>query len=251
MIYPVKFFKVVKDNTVIAVGTDLTFAHYVESGNRVHICGAYEGEYIVTDRGYFHDNWMNPVNHKAIIEYEMAEVKQISEEEYDTLVKMLDQNEEVINEIQEEPKEETIALEPIEQVTVDFVRKNKLAEMSKACNDAIENGFDIALSDGIVHHFSMTIQDQLNLTTMDLMVQAGETDIPYHADGELYQYFNAGDAKAIVQMANKWKTYNVAYHNSLKNWINNIQDAVMIGELEYGTSIPAEYCSIVLQVLSD
>lgn len=251
MVYPVKFFKVIKDKTVVAVGTDLTFARYVESGNRVHICGALEGQYLVTDQGYFRDDWMNPVNPKANADYEMAEVKQVSEDEYNVLVKLLNNDEKIVieDEIPEEPKKD-IPLEPVEQATVDFVRKNKLDEMSKACNEAIESGFDIVLSDGITHHFSMTVQDQLNLATMELLVKAGEKDIPYHADGELYQYFSLEDAQAIIQMANKWKTYNVAYYNSLKYWINNIQDAVVIDKLEYGASIPAEYCSTVLQVLS-
>lgn len=251
MIYPVKFFKVIKDKTVAAVGTDLTFACYVESSNRIHICNALIGQYLVTDCGYFHDDWMNPVNPKANIEYEMAEVKQIPEEEYYTLLGMLAKNEKVIDEAPEAPIEKDVPLEPVEQVTIDFVRKNKLAELSKACTEAIESGFDLALSDGVVHHFSMSIPDQLNLATMELMVNAGETDIPYHADGELYQYFGSEDAKAIVQMANKWKTYNVAYYNSMKHWIDNIRDAAAIGRLEYGTSIPTEYCSTVLQVLSN
>ena len=43
------------------------------------------------------------------------------------------------------------------------VKAKKIADMSEACRNAIIAGFDVLLSDGKPHHFSMTIEDQLNI----------------------------------------------------------------------------------------
>jgi len=40
-----------------------------------------------------------------------------------------------------------------------YVLQKKLREMSEACQQSIEYGFDVVLSDGKVHHFSLTLVD--------------------------------------------------------------------------------------------
>ena len=37
--------------------------------------------------------------------------------------------------------------------------------MKSKCSNMITTGFDIALNDGKTYHFSLTLQDQLNLIT--------------------------------------------------------------------------------------
>jgi len=43
--------------------------------------------------------------------------------------------------------------------SLDFVKDVKTKQMSAICRTTIINGFDIQLSDGLTHHFSMPIED--------------------------------------------------------------------------------------------
>ena len=101
--------------------------------------------------------------------------------------------------------------------------------MSLNCNKTITNGFDITLSDGNSYHFSLTTQDQLNLITLATMVESGETQIPYHADGEPCKFYSATDISAIIAKATEFKTYHISYYNSLKTYINSMETIDEIG----------------------
>lgn len=121
--------------------------------------------------------------------------------------------------------------------------------MSATCNKIITNGFDAILSDGENHHFSLTIQDQLNLITLSSMVAAGETIIPYHADGELCKGYSVEDITTIINTATSFKTYHVTYFNSLKVYIDSMNDINEVNNVVYGIDIPEEYQSDVLKQL--
>ena len=65
------------------------------------------------------------------------------------------------------------------------------------------------------------------------------------------QFYSQEDAQDILIGANKWRSYNQALYNSLKNWINNLTDIETINKITYDSSIPEEYCSVVLLSLSE
>ena len=117
------------------------------------------------------------------------------------------------------------------------------------CTNLIQKGFDIKLSDGSSHHFSLTEQDQLNLITLSTMVASGETEIPYHADGEPCKFYTVNDINAILNAATAWKTYQVTYNNSLKTYINSLEKITDISAITYGIEIPVDYQSDVLKAL--
>lgn len=249
MAYIKEWFKVIKDGEFIGAVTEQSFARYSERSGRVHICQAIDGEYVIVNDRYFHDDWMLPVNPKSYMDYEEATVVSIDEKEYDILV--AGEEPPVKNETVEIPAEEiSKKVSETEEITVEFVREKKLKELSATCEKAIEDGFSLVLSDGASHHFSMSIPDQLNLTNLQRALDSGEDPI-YHADGELMQFYSQEDAQDILIGANKWRTYNQALYNSLKNWINNLTDIETINEITYDSSIPEEYCSVVLLSLSE
>ena len=249
MAYIKEWFKVIKDGEFIGAVTELSFARYSEQSGRVHICQAIEGEYAVVNDRYFHDSWMLPVNPKSYMDYEEAEVVSIGEKEYDILT--AGEEAPVKNETAEIPAEEiSKKVSETEEITAEFVRGRKLKELSAACKTAIEDGFSLVLSDGAPHHFSMSIQDQMNLIDLQRALDLNEDPV-YHADGELMQFYSQEDAQDILIGANKWRTYNQALYNSLKNWINNLTDIEQIDEITYESSIPEEYCSVVLLSLTE
>lgn len=129
------------------------------------------------------------------------------------------------------------------------IKANKTAEMSAACRAAIVAGFDATLSDGKDHHFSLTVEDQLNLNALFGLLATGAEQVPYHADGETCMYFTAADMQTVVQEATAHKTYHESYFNSLKAYIASKRTAASVNAIEYGTEIPEQYQSDVLKAL--
>lgn len=132
---------------------------------------------------------------------------------------------------------------------LDAIKARKAEEMSAACRQAIIAGFDVTLSDGKDHHFSLTVEDQLNLNALFGLLASGAEQVPYHADGETCMYFTAADMQVVVQEATAHKTYHESYFNSLKAYIASKRTAASVESIEYGTEIPAQYQSDVLKAL--
>jgi len=55
-------------------------------------------------------------------------------------------------------EEEPVYIDPVDTASIDFIRSSKLTEMSYACRQAIEAGFDLTLR-GETYHFSLSTQD--------------------------------------------------------------------------------------------
>jgi hypothetical protein len=191
---------------------------------------------------------MSPVTTDEI-SYETVDVIKIDKEEYDILLKAIGDGEEITVEPEQPEPVEPPPVDENEEVTVEYVKNRKIAEMSAACNSVITNGFDVKLSDENTYHFSLTTQDQLNLITLSAMVSSGETAIPYHADGELCKFYSAEDITTIVSTATAFKTFQVSYYNALRAYVESMTDITSIGTVTYGIAIPEEYQSDVLKAL--
>lgn len=247
-----EWFKVVKDNQLVGAVTDQSFARYSPKSGQIIVCKAVEGQYIIVNDKYYRDNWMMPLDQESTAEWEPAIVVSISEKEYNMLVKA--DPTEPINErmlINAEPEDISEKMPKAEEVaTIEFIRERKLKELNKIFNEIIENGFDLVLSDGVSHHFSLTTNDQMNLIDLQRAVDTND-DLIYHADDELIQFYSFEDAQDILVGARKWKQYNMAVFNSMKNWINSVEDISIIDAIHADSEIPEEYCTIVLQMLTE
>ena len=129
--------------------------------------------------------------------------------------------------------------------------EEKIAQMSAACRSAISKGFSLTLSDGEEHRFSLTTEDQGNIEQMRADINSGETLIPYHADSELFRYFSAEDASAVIAEKRRHILYHTAYFNSLKAYIKSLDAISAISSVAYGSEIPEAYRSEVYRDLLD
>ena len=59
------------------------------------------------------------------------------------------------------------------------------------------------------------------------------------------KYYSINDMDKIIEMANLFKTYHISYFNSLKGYIESLQDMEVISAISYGDEIPEEYQSTV------
>ena len=128
-------------------------------------------------------------------------------------------------------------------------KKLENKKMSGLCEKMITDGFDIKLSDNKSHHFSLSIQDQLNLLSTVKMIESGETFIPYHADGELCKAYSVEDMSNIITYTTEFKTFHTTYFNSLKAYINSLRSVNTVSTIEYGVEIPEKYQSDILKQL--
>lgn len=135
------------------------------------------------------------------------------------------------------------------EITVQAARDEKIAEMKTACEETIIKGFDIELSDGLIHHFSLEVVDQLKISKLNDRAMAGIELLPYHADGEICKYYPKEDIVAIYRMMEYMVEYHTTYFNSLKLYLNNIFNVASILAIKYGDAIPFEYQSDVLKVM--
>ena len=242
------YYKLISGTNIVGIATSLDFRRFQKKHRIILICDEQSAQYVQYKDILYHDNWMLPIT-SDLYEYESAEVIQVDEQEYNTLKAALETEDEIVIKPETPVEEEPEYVDPNEIITVDYVKSVKIAEMSNTCNKVITNGFDVVLRDGNSYHFSLTTQDQLNLITLSSMVANGETQIPYHADGELCRFYSAEDINIIITTATQFKTYQISYFNALKAYIESLDDMNEIGAITYGVDIPAEYQSDVLKAL--
>ena len=123
---------------------------------------------------------------------------------------------------------------------------SKKYEVSAACERIIYKGVSVTLADGAVEHFSLTEHDQINLFGKQAQLAAGAERLEYHANGQSCRYYSARDMEAIVQAAMWHVSYHTTYCNALNMWIAGCQTAEEVNQIFYGSDVPAEYRSEVL-----
>ena len=243
------YFKLINGSTFVGVATQHDFRVFQQKHKIILACDEEQAQYVQCGETLYRANWMVPVTTNRV-SYETVEVVRIDKEEYDILYEAIEKGEDIeVRPEQPAPEEDAPIVDPNEEVTVDYVKTTKIAEMNFVCNKVIENGIDVMLSDGNVYHFSLTTQDQLNLITLQSMIVDGETMIPYHADGELCRYYTVEDISVVMDAATAHKTFHVTYFNSLKVYINALTDMTEIASVQYGMDIPEEYQSDILKAL--
>lgn len=243
------YYKLINGAHFVGIATQHNFRMFQHKHKILLACDEENAQYIECNDSFYRANWMVPIT-TDIISYETVEVINIDEEEYNILLAAVESGDEIIPEPEPtEPDDDTPPVDENEEVTVEYVKTMKLAEMSNACNTVIAKGFDAVLSDGETYHFSLTTQDQLNLITLSTMLASGETAIPYHADNELCKFYSADDVSTIITAATALKTYQVSYFNALKAYIESMYTIEEINAVVYGIEIPADYQSDVLKYL--
>lgn len=236
------FWKVIKDGKIIDVLEYLIFVKSHPYGGTVRVSSQAGAAGVVSSDGntiYHVDGWIN-FNET----YMTVDIQEISKEEYLALKEALETEKEIDDTPVEEP-------EITDDETFEYIKEMKIAQMSKVCNETITAGFEVELSDGELHHFDLTTEDQINFVSLKDMVDKGADAAPYHASDELCVFFSAEDIYKIVQVGGDFKTYHVTYFNSLKDYIKSMTTLEELKNVEYGMEIPVEHQSEVLQYLME
>ena len=244
-----KYYKIIENSTFIGIVTSGDFRTYNEGSNRLLASDETTGQFIRYDNKLYRDYWMQLLPSKEY-DYIQADIIEISQQEFEEIAQIDIEDEIAIKPYiptPDEPLEPVETVDPMEEITIEYIRKKKLNTLSTTCRTIIEQGFDLELR-GMTRHFSLTTQDQLNLMNLSVTAQ-NQSLIPYHADGEECVFYTAEEMNAIVAAATAFKIYHTTYYNALKTYINALDTIEAIGAITYGTPIPDEYKSDVLKIL--
>lgn len=240
-----RYFKILVNEQLVGAISSDDFIFRRRSGGFCNTTEEY-AELAVYKNAYYRASWMLPMDYQFT--YTEASILSISEEEYNALKHAEESGQEIDdNPPEEEEEEQPVWVDPVEQETIEYLRESKIREMSYACRNAIEAGFDLVLRDE-TSHFSLTTQDQLNLMSLSTMINSQEM-IPYHADNEPTKFYTAAEIQSIIDGAAAHKTYHTTYYNVLKTYINSLDSIEAIAAVTYGIAIPSEFQNEVWQVI--
>ena len=240
------YYKILVDGAIVGVASNYDFRRHQKKHNILVACESNDAQYIQCGERLYRDTWLLDVSTEKF-DYDNASIVPIEQEEYDILHESITSGNMPLFENEEDDQQDQTQLPEYAINTLEFVIESKESEMNRLCNKAISDGFDIVLSDGKSHHFSMSVYDQLNMVTMSLTVGSGAKQVPYHADGEPYVYYSAKDARSILAAAESHKQFHTSYFNALTSYIESLDDIVRVSNIRYGDDIPTEFVSDVLR----
>jgi hypothetical protein len=122
------------------------------------------------------------------------------------------------------------------------VLSKKLSVLSSNTNYVIENGIDF---NG--EHYSLTQEDQMNLTNLSMMAEVLQ-NVPYHADGKLCRMYTSEEIKALATSAIMWITFHTTYYNFLKAYCKTLSLSDLI-QVHYGILLPNEYMEQIQTII--
>ena len=202
-----KFFKIIKDKEFIGVGTTRDMRRFQKKHNVFLVCDENDAQYIQCGEDLYHAPWMEAVDGESVI----ADVIRIEEDEYNCLVSAIESNEE-IKFADESVVEFEQVVDEVEELTIDYIRSAKIAELKRECNLAITEGFDMELSDGETRHFTLSLDDQISLLTQ--------------------AYFNE-DMQPVVVKMNNFKINHMARLKELEEYVNSLTGIEEITAVSY------------------
>ena len=242
------YYKIILNSEIIGVGTSNDCLRFQSKHSILQHTTDELAEYIECNGLLYHAHWMQPIK-TDIYSYTIADVIAIEEQEYDILAPAVAEETIPYEEPEYVPEVPIETADPVEEITLEYIRSSKISEMSYECRKAIEAGTDVIIR-GQIRHFSMTQQDQLNFISLGTLAQTQDL-IPYHADGESCVFYTANEINQIISATTTHKIYQTTYYNALKEYINSLETIEEIAAITYGTPIPDEYQSEVLKVIKN
>lgn len=130
------------------------------------------------------------------------------------------------------------------------VKADKLAEVNAGCDAAIEAGCGVTLSDGTAGHISLTLPDQINLSTAQAAILGGGTGYAYHLDGALCEVYPAADIAIMAKAATAHVLYHQTYCNHARAWAKRCEEISEVQAIIYGAELPEDLAAHMAAVLA-
>ncbi len=121
--------------------------------------------------------------------------------------------------------------------TLRAAREEKISELSTICHDTIVSGVSVLLSDNFYHDFKLTVEDQVNILSIEQKIRNGSRYVRYHETGKASRLYSAPDMRKIITAVNNHRDYHTTYFNFLKTCVNNMYDVSSIKNIVYGDDV--------------
>lgn len=193
----------------------------------------------IVDTDLFTDGFVEVNEHNSFVQADFGAMKYVYRDFGDGLKYALTDTEDDV--YVELPEIET-PIEPSEPYvpTLDDVKKSKINELSRICNQSIVNGVNVEI-DGVMEHFSYKDEDQVNIKEIfDLAVQ---TNIPmyYHADGASCKLYTVEQIITLYSTASTNKMHHTTYFNQLKLYVETLETNENVNDVVYGQELTGTY----------
>jgi len=134
--------------------------------------------------------------------------------------------------------QDTVELDILEEA-----QNRKITEMCAICQTTITSGIDY--ND---EHYRLNTTDQINLTSLYALAQAGQS-VPYHADGMVCRIYEPTEMIGLVQTSIQWIMYHTTYFNLLKHQILEMTEVDEVKSVYYGITLKDEYQQIINSIM--
>lgn len=208
-------FKLVNNNKIVDV---IRYPNYVrfQKFGKVAITDKSSAQGIVGSDGYT----LYSLYYIPELDYEIVSLHEIDLNEFNRLKVLLDNNQIISTD------------EALEEA-----REIKIRSLSIACKNKITKGFSILLSDGEKHHFKLTVEDQLNLMSLENQLKSEQNSFIYHSTNNLCRMFSRADVEKIVKTFRLFTVYHTTYFNTAKHYIKSLTDIEKIKSFSYGLDV--------------
>ena len=169
-----------------------------------------------------------PVKH---IEATFGSIEEITLEEFNRLLSLLNSNQEI----------------SADESALSTAKRDKIKYLSNVCKNKITSGFSIILSDGELYSFKLTIEDQLNLMSIENQLNSGAATFIYHATEQPCKFFNREDMIKIINTFRQYTLYHTTYFNIAKQYINSLVDIEKVKLFSYGMDVTSVTDDLVLK----
>lgn len=217
-----KYYKIIDKSTFKGIGSSSDFRRVQKKHGIILSCNEDDAEYIQIGEKLYHDTWLLPVQTDQV-SYEDAQIIAIEKDEYDLLQTAAKAGEEISALLPEEIIESNVDPDPAEAITVEYLRKQKIAELTKAYSGAIAQGVYVTLSNGTTINYTLTPQDQLNLIALTELANSGERNLPYTAE----------EIQTIAEAANQHKVKQSSHFMALRSYVESLTDLNEIAAVTY------------------
>ena len=219
-------YKIIQNDKVIDVVQVPRFVSFLATGH-VALTDKTSAQGIVGSDGQTIYSF-KPVQHKGI---EVAEIKEITMEEFSRLQGLLNSNQEV----------------SADESALAKAKRDTITRLSSICKNKITAGFSITLSDDEAYNFKLTTEDQLNLMSIEGQLNAGAETFIYHATNQPCKFFSRDDMIKIINAFKRYTLYHTTYFNVAKQYINSLTAIEKVNTFSYGTDVSEAIDDVVIK----
>lgn len=217
-------YKIIQDNKVIDIVEHPQFVRFLSTG---HIAFTDKS----SAQGLAKDGILYSFDKIPKVNTIQVSIKKINKQEFSRLCSLLNSKQEI----------------HADESALAEAQRIKIAQLSAICKNKIISGFSVKLSDNNIYNFKLTLEDQINLASIESQLIAGNETFIYHATDQPCQIFNKSDMLKIINCFKKHTLYHTTYFNAAKQYIKKLTNLEKINKFMYGTDITKTVENIVLK----